>query len=989
MLTIPDFLVTTRSSQGEGAGGEVKQTLMQPFLDKLAKHLLDSHGENFSRICLVFPSRRAGLFFKQYVSRFIDKPIWLPDIYALEDFVVHKSGLTLSDPLDLISRLYKVYKSIEKEKAQPFSEFISWGNMLLGDFDEIDQYLADGEKVFQYLDEIKAMKHWNPDGKPLTSFELNYLRFYNSLAPTYTRFREELLINNEAYFGLAFDTLLNDIEHKSFQEWDSVVFAGFNALTAAEEKLFKYLIGVRKAQIYWDADDYYLLDPRQEAGRFLREYVHKNTFGPLNWIGNSLREGEKSIHVIGVPGNVGQAKLAGGLLRDAISNKGTADGVALVLVDEGLLLPVLNSIPPETGDFNVTMGFPLKQTPVFSLINIVISMFVNAKRFAQPKADSQEGDYPVLRFYYKDIQRFLSHPFIISVESDSDRISGKQGKTEISRSFYNPADLLALIHGFNKSLSEVFNSSLKKKQIEPADVLQLLKDIISFLRDSISDVKSNASANKVQSQSLESEYLYHAAQLCFKLEEIANDPELKPDIETVQSLVSNLIAGMRLPFYGEPLNGLQVMGMLETRLLDFTDIIMVSVNEGLLPRGKHQTTFIPDEVRTHFGMQRYTERTAVFAYHFYRLLQRVENAWLIYNTEGDELGGGEKSRFISQLLYELPSKNARLTVSEQTLSVVPGSTGVGEIAIEKTQEILARLRQLAERGLSPTALAMYMKCKLQFYFSQVLRISEPDQISETIDAATLGEIVHDALQRTYEARKTAPITPAILFDMLPEAILQVKAAFAAKYNSLELATGKNLLIVKVAENMVKRFLLAERKYLEQMGGNIEILILEEELVSSVETADPFSGEVYKVKLHGKADRIDRVGGVTRIIDYKTGKVEIKDLKLDEIQKFREKDDSGKLLQVLAYALMYTDMHKDEHMELISGIISLRKTSAYLIKTEINKTDRIDSELLNAFRRELEAIIGSIYNTSESFNQTENLETCNLCAFKAICNRTVN
>ena len=284
---------------------------MEPFLDKLAKHLYATHGENFSRLCLVFPSRRASMFFKQYVSRIIEKPIWLPDIFALEDFVVLKSGLTLSDPLDLTARLYKVYKSLEKEKAQPFSDFISWGNMLLADFDEIDQYLADGEKVFSYLDEIKALKSWNPDGKPLTAFEQDYLRFYNSLAPCYKIFRESLVELGLGYFGLAFDVLLKQIEAKSFDEWDRIVFAGFNALTAAEEKLFKHLQEAGKAEIYWDADQYYLQDPRQEAGRFLREYGQKKTFGDLNWVENSLSAGTKNISVIGVPGNVGQAKLAG------------------------------------------------------------------------------------------------------------------------------------------------------------------------------------------------------------------------------------------------------------------------------------------------------------------------------------------------------------------------------------------------------------------------------------------------------------------------------------------------------------------------------------------------------------------------------------------------------------------------------------------------------------------------------------------------------
>jgi len=962
---------------------------MEAFLDKLAKHLYSTHGDNFSRICLVFPSRRAGLFFKQYISRIIDKPIWLPDIYALEDFVVYKSGLKLSDPLDLIASLYKVYKSLEKDKAQPFSEFISWGNMLLGDFDEIDQYIADGEKVFQFLDEIKAIKHWNPDGKPLTPFEQDYLRFYNSLAPCYTLFREELLKHGEGYFGLAFDMLLKDIRNKTFSEWDRIVFAGFNALTAAEENLLKYLVEAGKAEIYWDADDYYLSDPRQEAGRFLREYINSNTFGPINWIGNSLSEEAKVISVIGVPGNVGQAKLAGDLIRELIKKKGTSDGIALVLVDEGLLLPVLNSIPTETGDFNVTMGFPLKQTPVFSLINIVLSMFANAQRFAQPVPGSQPDSNLILRFYHKDIQRFLTHPFIVSSLKLTTSNSGKQDSLSVAKSFYTPAALLILLTDINKPLALLFKPYLENTQIEAVDVISLVRDIISFLRDTFSPVENTKDDSKVHVHPMELEYLFHAAVLCSKLDAILKDPVLKPDIETVQTLVSNLISGMRLPFYGEPLNGLQVMGMLETRLLDFTDIIMISVNEGLLPRGKNQTTFIPDEVRTQFGMQRYSERTAVFGYHFYRLMQRVENAWLIYNTEGDELGGGEKSRFISQMLYEMPTVNSKIHISEQTLSVVPGSTNPGEITIVKSPAVVERLRQIAQRGLSPTALAMYMKCKLQFYFSQVLKISEPDQVSETIDAAMLGEIVHDALHKTYAAKKTERITSSVLQTLLPIAIKEVHEAFALKFNSDELSTGKNLLIVKVAENMVKRFLLAEIKFLEQSGGHIEIVMLEENLESIIEIADLASGEVHNVKLHGKADRIDKVGGVTRIIDYKTGKVENKDLKLDLIENFQLKEEPGKLLQVLTYALMYSDMQSTPPTELVSGIISLRKASSYLIKTDIDKSDSIDKALLSSFRVELKGIVGSIFDTERTFDQTDDRDTCNLCAFNTICNRTVN
>ena len=956
---------------------------MEPFLDKLAKHLYATHGADFSRLCLVFPSRRASMFFKQYVSQIIDKPIWLPDIFALEDFVVLKSGLTLSDPLDLTARLYKVYKSLEKEKAQPFSDFISWGSMLLADFDEIDQYMADGEKVFSYLDEIKAMKSWNPDGKPLTAFEQDYLRFYNSLAPCYKIFREGLIECGQGYFGLAFDLLLKQIETKSFDEWDRIVFAGFNALTAAEETLFKHLLEVGKAEIYWDADHYYLQDPQQEAGRFLREYSQQKTFGELNWVGNSLSTGTKNISVIGVPGNVGQSKLAGTLLDELIAKKGTSDGIALVLVDESLLLPVLNSIPAGSGDFNVTMGFPLKQTPVFSLINIVLTLFANAQRFAQP----QPGKGVIARFYYKDLQRFFTHPYIYAALQNSGYAAKKAENATVNRSFYTAADLLTLLSSRDTALASVFKPYLEKNQAEATDAISLVREIISFLRDTFSPAEAEEKAMPVHP--IELEYLFHAAELCLKLDVILKDPEIKPDFETIQSVVNNLIAGKRLPFYGEPLNGLQVMGMLETRLLDFTDIIMISANEGLLPKGKHQTTFIPDEVRSQFGMQRYSERTAVFGYHFYRLMQRVENAWLIYNTEGDELGGGEKSRFISQLIYEMPKVNSRVAFTEQTLSVLPGSTSAGAISVQKTGEVTTRLLQIAERGISPTALATYLKCRLQFYFSQVLRISEPEQVSETIDAATLGEIVHEALEHTYQPYKNIEITPGILASMLPEAIRNVKASFSAKFNTDELATGKNMLIVKVAENIVKRFLQAEKKYLEETGLSIGILMLEEELQSIVEIKEPTGGAGIKVKIHGKADRIDRVGGVVRIIDYKTGRVDARDLKADSLAGLSEKDEPAKLLQVMAYALMYADMQAVTPGQLISGIVSLRKSSECLIKTEIGKSNMIEKAMLEAFREELTSIISNIFDVSVPFDQTDDRETCKLCAFSGICNRTVN
>lgn len=928
------------------------------------------------------------MFFKQYLSRIIDKPLWLPEIFALEDFVVNKSGLKLSDPLSQLANLYKVYKNLEQEKAKPFSDFVPWGTMLLADFDEIDQYLAEGEKVFSYLNEIKALQHWNPDGVPLTAFEQEYLKFYNSLAPCYTKFREKLLSEGVAYFGLAFEKLLETSNEDTFNEWDSIVFAGFNALTAAEEKLFRMLISAGKAEIYWDADAYYLDDPRQEAGRFLRQYRTEKTFGELNWITDSYAQGKKSLAVTGVPGNVGQVKLAGEILAGLIQRKGSADGIALVLVDEGLLLPVLNSLPSETGDFNVTMGFPLKQTPVFSLITTVLTLFANGKRFAKVGSSTDRAE-SILRFYHKDIERFLSHPFIVASANKHLSGSGYQRVLSVTKSYYSSTEFFELLQKAEPQLAIVLEPFLGKDDIIPAMLNQLLRGLIVYLKSSFAAELTQGENKPLRNEPIEIEYLYHAAVLCEKLDVILSDPELITDIETVQVMVNNLISGMRLPFYGEPLNGLQVMGMLETRMLDFTDIIMLSVNEGLLPKGKNQTTFIPDEVRQQFGMQRYTDRTAVFAYHFYRLMQGVENAWLIYNSEGDEMGGGEKSRFISQMLNEMPLVNKNILITENILSVVPNSIESRAIRVPKSAEIIIRLREIAAKGLSPTSLASYMKCSLLFYFAQVLKIREPDQVSENIDAATLGEIVHESLQNLYTPYLDTVITHSILSDLISRSEKQVYDSFAARFSPGELSSGKNLLLVNVGVNMVRRLLLAEIDYLKKTSAKIELILLEGGLDSELLVKDPENESTMKVKLLGKADRIDRVGGLLRIIDYKTGRVDAKELKIDELSNLDQKKDSGKLLQVLAYALMYSDMQSEPPDEIVSGIISLRRTSEYLIQTNINKQTVIDKNMISDFRKVLNEIVNSIFDASMDFVQTEDMETCSLCSFNSICNRTVN
>jgi len=955
---------------------------MEPFLQSLASQLFTKFEGNLGDICIVFPNRRAGLFLQKYFAQLIVKPIWLPQMYALEDFVIYNSGMRLSDPLTLITRLYKTYKFQITENTQSFSEFVSWGNMLLSDFDEMDQYLADGEKVFTYLDEIKTLQHWNPDGSPLTTFEQKYLHFYNSLAPCYKLFSKSLIADGEGYFGLIFKELLNRENLYGSNTWEKVIFAGFNALTPAEEKLISLLYKQGKAEVYWDADKYYLDDPIQEAGSFLRKYLNNKTFGEFNWIGSSLLNDKKKIKVFGVPGNIGQAKLAGEISKQVILEKAKPGSLAMVMVDEGMLLPVLNSIPPEIGDFNVTMGFPLKQTPLYFLITSVVDLFVNAIKHQQ-KTISENSLNVNYRFYHKDIQRVITHPYVVSWQ----KYVQKKSTTTIEKSFYTFDGFTNILRSSAPDLLTIIQRNIHESIVDAAYIVRVLKallaDLFNFFTQEIPQ-KTKSETSFV----IDAEYLHQVLEVFDKLTLLVEDSELSIEPETLQSLLNALISGIKLPFYGEPLNGMQVMGMLETRLLDFEDVILISANEGMLPKSKHQNTFVPDEVRRSFGMQRYSEKNAVFAYHFYRLLQRASNVWILYSTEGDEMGGGEKSRFVTQLLHELKYKNPNIEISEEIVAQIPANFKYQNRDVVKTDLIYNRLLEIAEKGISPTALSAYLRCNLQFYFAQVLKIGESEEITDSLDAAELGKIVHSALNTLYAEHCNGLITKEVLKRMRSVSIKYLEKAFLEKYSADELSVGRNLLIVKVAENMVSNLLAVEQEFLTKNDQQIEIILLEKWLKSSIEVEDKARGGKLSINLHGQADRIDKIGSITRIIDYKTGSFQDKELKIAELSELQTNEDPSKLLQVLIYALLYVRMNKLQDFELQSGIISLQKPSLYLSTAQINKEVILNQAIINSFEEALRVILEEVYDKNSAFKATNDKEKCSKCAYRQICNRII-
>jgi CRISPR/Cas system-associated exonuclease Cas4 (RecB family) len=947
----------------------------KPFLESLAEHILSKYQGEGNRLCVVMPNRRAGLFLKQYLSPVGDKPIWAPAIFSVEDFVAHITGLTIPDPLVQMSALYKAHCEINGTKALPFDDFIGWSKGLIRDFEETDQYLIDRASLYGHLSETRALSLWNLNERPLTEFEQNYLQFFRSLPEYYRIYREILTGQNLAYHGLACRLVAeNPAEYLLTPEWNHIIFAGFNAITPAQLKIFHYLIASGKSEIHWDADAYYINNPDQEAGRFLRKHLKDESLGKNHNVSDYFGTVARNIKIAGIPRQVGQTMLAGSLISELITTHGPEilTKTAVVLADESLLIPLLNAIPPEAGQFNVTMGYPLMQSPVFTLFDGIIEMHINA-------SSGRSADFN--SFYHRNLIQVLQHShmhFLSAYQHIGEVLNFIRG---MNLSYIGLSDLSSI------SISNPYMDVVRlvmQKTSTVAELIHLLQELISLMKAAI----NNENASNNQSQSAETEILFNLAVILNRLETISADADLIGSHRTLRNLFREAAMSMPVAFYGEPLKGIQVMGMLETRTLDFENIILLSANEDKLPSGKSYNSFIPFDIRREFGMPTHQDQQAVYAYHFYRLMQRSSNIWLIYNSEADDLGGGEKSRFISQILHELAaysSLNTLTQISPATESQVNHRDG---IKIEKDQIVLNKLLVLAEKGLSPTTVNQYLNCSMRFYFSSVLGLGETTEVEETIDFRTLGTVVHEVLERFYENYlRSFPAKEDYhnFMKIIPEA---VSKAMQKNYPGGDTKNGRNLLIVKVAETWIKRFLQQESEQEYNPSAGDHIIAVERRLEDSIIINTSWNGNL-KVNLKGSADRIDRVNGLTRIIDYKTGKVENRELRIKSADELFETSaiHKEKAFQLMCYLLLVNKEEKNgSHSGLTqAGIISFRSLKQGFRSLEI--TDQDSSTALAEFEAGLIRLFEEICDPEIPFTQTDRKEDCYFCPFKGICSKT--
>jgi ATP-dependent helicase/nuclease subunit B len=955
---------------------------MQTFLSQLAHHLSEKHKDDLSKLCVILPNRRAKLFFKTQLSLIHGKPIWAPDIYSIEDWLTELSGLKACDNLNLTFRFYKVYTDLEGSNAQEFDEFVKWAQVLLHDFNEIDAYLVDTQKLFASISEAHAMEVWNVDGSAPTEFQKNYLKFWKQLGLYYARFKEFLLKENLAYQGLIFrhcsDDILNLLaKSEPGQGWKKLIFAGFNALSEAEEKIIRTLLMEEKAEIFWDADDYYLNNPSQEAGKFLRKYIGKeaseknktlNSQGKdISWIGNYFKNSPKNIHVIGVPQKTAQAKAAGEILSTMPEGANLQD-TALVLADEKLLIPVINALPENIDKANITMGYPLKNAPFAGLADAALKIQENPVRM------NFKGKN--FKFYYKDVVLLLSHPYMGYLKNIS--IKHKELLIHIisririeNRIFLRPKDLEKLAEGFENEY-QLIKPLFEDWEDNPEKALNCLLNLVNLLGSEIE--KQNQQNNHL----IESEYLYLYAKLIRQTIALQKEYQEIKNLHTLRLIFSQLVSAQALPFYGEPLSGLQIMGMLETRTLDFKTIILLSANEGTLPSGKSNNSFIPYEIKKRFGIPTYTEKDAIFAYHFYRLIQRAENIYLLYNTETDEMGSGEKSRFIAQMMHELPKINSAIHFTERLMAMpLPQNKSVLP-SVKKSAEILEKIENLCKKGISPSALNNFNNCPLDFYFKYIAGLRADEEVEETIEAASMGTAIHDVLHKLYLPFIGKIIKVSDIDDMFKQIEEMTKEEFIKKFSNNDLSSGKNLLTLNISVNFIRNFLKKEKEYITSLSAENQFLTIQHlEETLEAELHIKTSGTEKVVKIKGTADRIDKIGKSIRLIDYKTGNVKPEDLKMQEMSQIAD-PEKGKSLQLLLYSLMYLTKYPQGNEPIQSGIIGFKKLSAGLMKLEMDGKSGILPSDIEELKIHLSALLSSLFDENIPFEHKADSKYCQFC-----------
>ncbi len=946
---------------------------MKTFLEEISEQIHLKEGEHLNECCLVFPGRRAALFFTKYLSVHLEKPTWAPTFLTISDLLILFTGYRLSDPFRLVFMLYQIYKSVVKEQTS-FDDFYSFGEVLINDFNDINKNLVDAESLFKNMASLKSLdenydylteeqvalirtfwEHFNTEEK--SEEKEKFLGIWEKLWPLYSQLTEELEVSKSVYEGMMYRKVseMIDIGELPDTSYRKIYFIGFNALTKSEKRVLNYLKKSGIAEFFWDYDVSYVSDRENEAGFFLRENLLKFPEPENRPEPDFLLKEEKDIEIISAPTDPGQVKLMSHLLTE-IKSQGwyKENNTAVVLADEHLLSQVMHSIPEEFEDINITMGYPVKNTPVFSLVESLLELQNNCRvRDEQPL------------FYYKDVLRVTEHQYIKFLHLDElEKIKNSilsENHIYINFASYRDEKLVQLIF---------------KMVNGPIEISDYLKEIIYELY-----IGSSTDDGEAGFMDLQKEYLYYVYLAVNRFRDMLASWEPEMQVSTYLKIFRKLVRSLSIPFTGEPLKGLQVMGVLETRALDFENIIILSMNEGVFPSSGIIHSVIPFNLRRGFGLPVFEHQDRIFAYYFYRLFQRAKRIRFVYNTKTEGAKTGEMSRFLYQIKYLMD-----LPVKERNLSVIVGQQAQRVIMIEKTDKELSKLTKYflpGENYLSPSALNTYMDCSLKFYFRYVAGLKEPEEVTEEVDPRVFGNLLHLTMHDLYKDLENKNV-PMSGFENILKDRKRLTASIDGsirkgwlKKESKKAIDGKYLIAREVLLKYIMQILKTDMKLAPVIMGD-----LEKKYLRTIESLPEVGGQ--PVRIGGMIDRTDQVKGDYRIIDYKTGYVE---KKLKSIASLFERGTKGRnnpAFQTLLYCWLFDKTEQNV------------KPSLYDIKDmagddfspffSLDKTVLDYQDVKQEFEEHLELLISKIYDKNIPFQQVEEPEICKYCPYSGLCKK---
>lgn len=959
---------------------------MESFLKLVAADLYKHTEGNLAHTAVVFPNKRAGLFFNEYLAQESDSPIWSPAYVSISELFRSLSPWEVGDPVKLVCELYKIFRR-ETQSTETLDDFYFWGEMLISDFDDADKNRVDTDKLFSNLQDLRnimddytfiddeqeeAIRQFfqNFSIERRTALKERFISLWNVLGNIYKGFRESLASQNIAYEGMMYRHVIEHLDVDKLP-YEKYIFVGFNVLNKVEHTLFTQLKDAGKAVFYWDYDEFYMKENRQavthEAGEFIRRNL-RDFPSPLSGELFKNLSKPKEVHYIASSTENAQARYLPQWIRNNLTTP--EKETAVVLCNEALLQPVLHSLPAEVKHVNITMGFPLSQTPVYSFLIALLELHTHGFNF-------KSG-----RYTFQSVVTLLKHPYTRQLTGQAELL--EKELTRNNRFYPLPGEL-----GKDEFLTRLF-TPLSGNLNLCIRLSETLQQVASIYQANTSGTEDTDAFNQLYRESL-----FKAYTTINRFRTLIEEDELTVQSETFRRLLVKVLSATNIPFHGEPAIGMQVMGVLETRNLDFRHLVLLSVNEGQLPKSGGDSSFIPYNLRKAFGMTTIEHKIAVYAYYFYRLLQRAERITLMYNTSSDGLNRGEWSRFMLQFLIEWPHP-----ITRQFLEAGQSPQGTSPITVEKTPDVMRRMQSLFDvranpkAKFSPSALNYYLDCPLKFYYRYVAGLSAPDEVSAEIDSATFGSIFHYAAEHIYkdltthgkvinkETLETLLRNEVKLQDYVDTAFK--KLFFNVPQNEKPEYNGVQLINSAVIARYLKQLLQNDLRY-----APFTFIASEMEVDEPIDIQTPKG--VIKSHIGGIIDRMDSKDGTLRIVDYKTGGDADTPPHVESLF-IPDKKRSNYVFQTFLYAAIMC--RKQPTMKIAPALLYIHRAATETYSPVIQMGEpRKPKEAVEDFskyekeyRERLQGLLEEIFNPEKSFTQTEIIEKCTYCDFKALCKR---